>query len=133
HRGNLDATHERLVRDILGVMAEDADERLRATEAEVAAVSDPMPGEVLCIPARDEADGLASAMLARVLRRVGVDAQEMAAGTSSGEVIERVLKRPPVAVVISAVPPSASLHARLVVKRLASRFPELRIFVGVWD
>ena len=33
---------------------------------------------------------------------------------------------------ISALPPGATTHSRYLVKRLRSRFPDLKIIVGLW-
>jgi hypothetical protein len=35
-------------------------------------------------------------------------------------------------IVVSAMPPKAALHARYLLKRVAARYPDLKVILGVW-
>ena len=87
---------------------------------------------VLCIPARDPADEIAAMMLAQVLEHDGYCAEYVSVEKLASEYIELVEKRGVQIVFVSALPPAAVTHARYIAKRLRSRFPDLKIIVGLW-
>jgi hypothetical protein len=91
------------------------------------------PPPVLCLPARDQSDEIAARMLAHLLSAEGVEAHAVSAESLSGEMLEQVGKVQPPIVCVSAVPPAAATHSRVLCKRLRARFPDLVIMVGVWD
>jgi predicted PurR-regulated permease PerM len=88
---------------------------------------------IICLPARDEADEIAGLMLADIVWERGVDLEVLAAGVLAGEVIERLDREDVCAVCVSALPPQATTHARYLSKRLATKCPELRIVMGLWE
>lgn len=88
---------------------------------------------VLCVPAHDEIDAAAAQMLTQVLCASGVTAEALSADVLTGEVLAMVELKRPSLVCVSAVPPAATMHARMVTKRLRGRFAELPIVVGLWD
>ncbi len=93
--------------------------------------SDAMPS-ILCIPANDEADEMGALMLSQLLAQRGIEAEVVSYKTLAGEVLEIVKQRRARLVCVSAVPPHALRHARYLCKRLRGRFPDLKIFAGVW-
>jgi len=129
HRGDLDGPTEAAVRDMLGAVVEDLGGPRESSENRSA----PRPGPVLCLPARDWADELASDMLALLLTDRGLQASVLSAESLSGELVDQVAALSPVAVCVSAVPPAAAVHFRVLCKRLRARFPELPIVAGLWD
>ncbi|HVJ13175.1 MAG TPA: hypothetical protein VNC62_16500, partial [Burkholderiales bacterium] len=84
---------------------------------------------VCIVPARDEADELAGAMLARVLP----GARLLSAESLAGETLEQIDKDGCTTICVSAVPPHAASHAAYLTRRLKKRFPKLRIVVGLWS
>ena len=122
HRGALDAERSRFAFDTTREIAEE----LRAeNEGRV----DDACHHVCIVPAHDEADEVAGAMLARLIP----GAQCFAAGSLAAETIDRVGEDGCRIVCISAVPPRAASHAAYLVRRLKQRFPKKRIVVGLWS
>lgn len=87
---------------------------------------------ILCVPARDEADGLAGKMLAQLLEQRGMDCHVVMTKSLASETVEHARERNASVVCISAMPPFAATHARYLVKRLRPHFGQLRILVGLW-
>jgi predicted PurR-regulated permease PerM len=140
HRGDVEDGREQSVRDMLQAIVEDLETRdaARAPQPSAAPVptgADPGPaqGSVLCVPVRDEADELAARMLAGVLTGQNTPVHTLSGVSLISELIEDVAAHRPAALCISAVPPQASLHIRVLCKRLRARFPTLPIVVALWD
>lgn len=93
--------------------------------------SRPAGFEIVCLPARDEADELVGMMLAQLLEQAGHRATYLAIGTVH-DMLEQVAHGGYAAVCVSALPPFAVGQARSLCKRLRARFPDLRIVVGLW-
>ncbi len=87
---------------------------------------------VICVAAGDKADEISAAMLGQVLERLGYAVVALPPVNSSMEVLEALAGEPGDVVCISALPPFALINARSLSKGLRSRFPELRILVGLW-
>jgi hypothetical protein len=87
--------------------------------------------DVICLPARDEADELVGTMLAQVLERAGHRAQCISAETA-GEMLAQIKAAHPDVVCISALPPFAVPHVRSLYAKLRAQQPDLRILVGLW-
>jgi predicted PurR-regulated permease PerM len=90
------------------------------------------PARILCIPLRDEADEMASRMLAQLLTIEGFQASAGAAKSLTSELVDRVADTDSDIVVISALPPIAPRDSRLLWRRLRNRYPDLPIVVGFW-
>lgn len=94
---------------------------------------------VLCLPARNETDGIASQMLAQVLSSLGCAVETVtledlhgdAGGISGMRGLEARCADVDL-VCISAMSPAAVMHARHVCKRLSPLHPNVRILVGLW-
>jgi predicted PurR-regulated permease PerM len=87
--------------------------------------------DVLCIPARDEADELVAMLLAQLLERQGHRAQSMAIGTIA-EMLAQVAELNPAMLCISALPPFTVNHARALYASLRTQSPDLYIAVCMW-
>lgn len=122
HGGELDDEQERSVREIAATLVDDI------------GPSEPTAGRaaVLCVAVRDAADTLAARMLAQVLWLKGVEAQVLPHEMLTGELLELVAERRPAVVCVCALPPSASMHTRVVCKRLRARFPSLPVLACLW-
>ncbi|HWM44208.1 MAG TPA: AI-2E family transporter [Burkholderiales bacterium] len=79
--------------------------------------------DICVVPARDEADELAGAMLARLLP---------GAQFFSLENLERAGESACRVICISAVPPHAASQAAYLARRLKKRRPELKVVVALW-
>lgn len=122
HRGALDEEHSRFAFETTRQIAEElrADEEARVDDA---------CRHVCIVPAHDQADEVAGAMLARLIP----GAQRFPAGSLAAETIDKVDEQGCRIVCISAVPPRAASHAAYLVRRLKQRFPSKRIVVGLWS
>lgn len=119
HKGALEPETERFAfdttRHILDELGEDGSETTAAPH-------------VCILPARDQADELAGAMLARLLP----GAQVFSAKSLATETLEQVGEGACRVMCISAVPPHAASHASYLARRLKKQFPKLRIVVALW-
>src|SRR4030095_5185720 len=88
---------------------------------------------ILCLPARDEADEIAGMMLAQLLAMKGCLVQAVSVTALNSEMVDLVEQRKDDGGCISAVPPSAAMHARYLCKRLRGRFPDANLVVGLWN
>lgn len=123
----IEATTE-IVRDLRENLEEGETE-----PAEAPSGDETKQAKVLCIPAKDEADELAAQMLAILLGQRNVQVKALSAKTLLTEYLDEVEKNNTSIICVSCVPPSGLRHARYVCKRLRSRFPELKIIVGIWN
>jgi hypothetical protein len=87
--------------------------------------------EVLCIPARDEADELAAFMLQLMLQKRGHGARNLSAGLTSTTLIEEVDRAKPKVTCVVAVPPFAYVRTRYICRRLRSQFSQLKLAVAL--
>lgn len=95
----------------------------------------PLPApdcRVYCLPARAERDELAGAMLAQLLEAHNFEAQSAPGKLPAGELVELVDKGEMDGVCISVVAPSTVIHARHLCTKLRTRFPNLKIVIGLW-
>ena len=109
HKGALDAERERFIFDtVRQVIEEFGDAEAGGSVA-----------GVCVIPAHDEADDIAAAVLARIL--------------PGAQLLSEVPAEPSCGVVcISAVPPHAASHAASLARRLKRSAPELKVLVALW-
>ncbi len=136
HHGNLDEGKQRF---ILNAMRELVDElgtknkQLSENGGDMVSTGAAPESSVICLPARDEADEIAGAMLIQILEAKGVRALLSSAQSLSGEMVMQVSEQGVQVVCVSALPPLAVTHARYLCKRLRPRFPNLKIVVGLWQ
>lgn len=129
HRGNLDPELSASVQELLEIIVEDTGAKAAPDQLEPSSER----RSVLCLPARDDADELAARMLSNLLVSVGIDAQVVSNELLLSEMVEQVALRSPPVVCISALPPAAALHSRVLCKRLGAKFPAQPVVIGVWD
>jgi predicted PurR-regulated permease PerM len=89
------------------------------------------PSNVICIPARDEADEMVAVLLSQLLGRNGFKAQTLSTGNVS-EILSTVIDMNPDVVCISALPPFAIDHARALYQKLKLKMPKLDIVICLW-
>jgi predicted PurR-regulated permease PerM len=87
--------------------------------------------DVVCIPARDEADSVIAILLARLIERQGQAAKSIPIGATV-EMLAQVAHLDPKMVCISALPPFAFNHARELYAKLRTQSPHLPILVCLW-
>jgi predicted PurR-regulated permease PerM len=87
---------------------------------------------IVCVPARDRADEIVAAMVAQLLQRDGFSAQSLRIGAVA-DMLEEVSELQARIVCVSALPPFALGQARSLCKRLKTRFPQLRVILGLWS
>lgn len=90
------------------------------------------PLRVVSVPARDESDEIIGIMLAQLLRRAGYAADAVSLG-STNQIMAEIRELRPDIVCISALPPFAISHAHLLYNRLRTQWPQLKVFVGLWN
>jgi predicted PurR-regulated permease PerM len=142
HRDRLDQTKQAAVRQAVRDLIDEVGEKPRKVlNSDVENKVMPVPAKeganaylrcVLCIPARDPADEIAAMMLTQVLEREGYCAQYVSVEKLASEYMDLIEKKEVQVVFISALPPAAVTHARYLVKRIRSRFPDVKIVVGLW-
>jgi predicted PurR-regulated permease PerM len=120
NRGALDAERTRFVVDTTRRIVEEL-------AAEEAGGEQPASAHACIVPASDQADELAAAMLARLLP----GAQLCSSQSLASETLDRIGEDGCSLVCICAVPPDAASHAAYVARRVKKRFPELRIVVAL--
>ena len=92
-----------------------------------------LPVRVMVVPVKTEADATAAIMLGHLLALGRIGNEVLSAKTLAQEALEAVAARGPEVVCLSAVRPFAVMQARYLAKRLRTRFPHLKILVGLWD
>ncbi len=86
---------------------------------------------ILCVPARDEADEIVGTMLAQLLQRAGHQAECLEVG-SAEHVLEQIARQKSDIVCISALPPFAIPAVRALYGRMHGQNPNQKIIVGLW-
>jgi hypothetical protein len=87
---------------------------------------------VLCIPARDDADEIAALMLCQLLIRHGLQATSLAVPIRAG-LIRKVRSAQPHIICISALPPFAVEYARTLYSKLRQELPEVPVLICFWQ
>jgi predicted PurR-regulated permease PerM len=129
HRNALDKDVESFIyqttREILGELDDDLPEIRGEGIAERRA-------DVVCIPARDDADEVVGMLLARLLSRSGHSAINIPIGTVS-DMLSQVSSIHPSVVCISALPPFALNHAANLYQKLRNQNPDLHVVICIWQ
>jgi len=89
-------------------------------------------GRVLCVPAHDQADEIAAAMLAQLLEHEGFVALSFPIGENLEEVLELMQPGEGDLICVSALPPFAFAPARSACRRIRGRFPRMKLAAGIW-
>jgi hypothetical protein len=125
--GHIDESKQETIERNLATILDEISERATSASEPVEA-----PLRVVCLPASDSADELACRMLAIALRESGMECDVVSVERFASEMLEAVERVAPDAVCISHVPPPTLAPVRYLGKRLAERFPELPVIVGIW-
>lgn len=87
---------------------------------------------IICVPARDEADKLVGMMLAQLLRQAGYKHVRYIAIGAVEDMLKQAEQSDSNIIVVSALPPFAVGQARSLCKRLCARLPDAALVVGLW-
>lgn len=126
HKGGLDPEREEFLFLALREIIADF------SEEHVPAGSAVRPERVLCLPANDEADEIASAMLAQLLEHAGASAVSFPVGSSLLGTVSLVEPTANDIFCVSAIQPFAFSQARTLSRELRAKFPRTKILIGVW-
>ncbi len=135
HKGALDSEREEFlfltVREIVAECGEVSEEEHGQHPGEQA--HPPSIWErIVCLPARDEADEVAAAMLAQLLEQAGCAAVTVPLGSSAMNMLALVDPTPKDIFCVSAIQPFAFSHARALARELRAKFPRTKTVIGVW-
>ena len=86
---------------------------------------------ILCVPARDEADEIVGTMLAQLLQRAGHQAECLEVGNAE-HMLAQIARQKPDIVCISALPPFAIPAVRALYGRMHGQNPKQKVIVGLW-
>jgi predicted PurR-regulated permease PerM len=87
--------------------------------------------EVICVPARDDADELIALMLCQLLERLGYKSRNISLGPVP-EMLSQVAEMKPRIICISALPPFAMSHARELYRKSRMLSPQVRVVICLW-
>lgn len=87
---------------------------------------------ILCVPVRDEADDIVGIMLAQLLQAAGFQATAIPVERDS-QVRAAAAEAQPDIVFLSGLTPFARARSRRVYNTVRSRYPHLRIMIGLWN
>jgi hypothetical protein len=142
HRNNLDKATQNFIHQSTRELIEEFAERIAGRNLESAAILESDVGarnsqgdssiQVVCVPARDEADEIVATMLMQLLEAAGRRAECLPVGPLS-ETVSWISQNKPGAVCISALPPFALSHAKSTYSKLRAQFPQMKIIVGLWN
>lgn len=146
-RGEMNDEKHKFIMESIKEMVQDRDEQVLETQvpenttdvqtsdgdSRREAVNNSSPLRILCLPARSPADEIAALMLAQLLGSQGHLVQTFALTSLTGELTELGMLGNADLICLSAAPPAAVMHARYFCKRLRSRFPQVKLVVGLWD
>lgn len=122
-------------RDLVDELAELAaaqDEKVAAAVPADLPRSDREPLRILCIPLRDQADDIGSAMLTQLLTRERVVVEQGAVSALTSELVDSVESLHVDLVILSIIPPLPPRSSRLLCRRLHDRYPQLPVVIGYW-
>jgi predicted PurR-regulated permease PerM len=88
--------------------------------------------DVLCLPAKGEADQVAGLMLGRLLERRGYRVTVPSTAALTSELAELAAVSDAEVVVVSALPPKAALNVRYILKRVLQRRPGGNVIAALW-
>ena len=118
--------------DELGELSREQDAAVAAKVGDERPISDRAPLRVLCIPLRDQADDIGSAMLTKLLVREGVIVEQGAVSALTSELVDSVESLHVDLVILSIIPPLPPRSSRLLCRRLHDRYPQLPVMIGYW-
>lgn len=130
HQQDLTEEAEQFIYRTLRELILDTGDRAEMIAEEKAAPAPPT--RILCVPVRDEADDLAGIMLAQLLQTAGFDARAIPVERDSRVGAIAAAEQPEI-LFLSGLPPFARGRSRRVYNTVRTRYPKLRIMIGLWN
>jgi predicted PurR-regulated permease PerM len=127
HRGGIDSVREEFLFLNINEMVAEFAEHAENKQAGIG-----FNGRILCIPANDQADEIAAAMLAQLIEQRGCAAVSFPGGAELDEMLHLMAPESCDLICISALQPYAFAPARNVCRRIRSHFPGVPLIVGIW-
>ena len=125
HRAAIDSTREEFfflnMNELVAEFSEQEPQPLRVAN-----------GRILCVPAHDQADEIAAAMLSQLLEHEGYVSLSFPVGDGLIETLELMQPGESDLVCISALQPYAFAPARQVCRSIRARFPDTKLGAGIW-
>ncbi|HEV2278432.1 MAG TPA: AI-2E family transporter [Acidobacteriaceae bacterium] len=132
HQQDLDEDTEQFMYRTLRDLILDMSDREQSETASQAQSVRAAPTKILCVPVRDEADDIAGIMLAQLLQNAGFEAK--AIHLEPDRRLGRIAaEEQPEIVFLSGLAPFARGRSRRVYNAVRSRYPKLRIMIGLWN
>jgi predicted PurR-regulated permease PerM len=134
HKGALDLDREEFLFQSLREMIDDFSQQTETSTqpgTEFSGAQQAM-GRIFSLPAHDEADEIAAAMLAQLLEHAGCATIALPLGASFQTTLALIEPTQTDIFCISAVPPFAFSQARTLSRELRVKFPGIRVMIGVW-
>lgn len=131
HQQDLSEEAERFIYGTLRELIPDIGDRESETGPEELKLHAPT-ARILCVPVRDEADEIAGIMLAQLLQAAGFEATAIPVERDSQVGATAGVEQPDI-VFLSGLPPFARARSRRVYHTVRSRYPNLRIMIGLWN
>jgi predicted PurR-regulated permease PerM len=136
HRNDLDEETSTFIyestRQFVEDLSENAESELIVSTNSAAKGSSVKGARVICVPASGEADEIVGIMLAQLLGIEGHEVHCVSIG-SVEQMLGEVGRAQSSIICISAIPPLALTHARMIYERLRAQFPSQPIIVGLWN
>jgi predicted PurR-regulated permease PerM len=127
HRGAIDSVREEFLFLNVNEMVAEFSEYADVSQAGIR-----FNGRILCIPAHDQADEIAAAMLTQLLEQRGCAAVSFPGGAELDQMLQLMVPEAGDLICISALQPYAFVPARTICRRIRSHFPEVPLIVGIW-
>jgi predicted PurR-regulated permease PerM len=132
-QGTIDAHRAELALGALGDLADEVASAAPARSAPPLSTSRRPGVRVLCIPARDDLDGIAGRLLGNLLEADGLAARALSVQDLGSDLAAVIEEFRPDAIVISAAPPHSLTRALLRLRQVLRKAHDARVFVGVWS
>jgi predicted PurR-regulated permease PerM len=124
-----------MVEELGEIPLEKAEEEENGTEETEQPVSSGKEGngptEIICVPARDEADDVVALMLCQLLERRGFKSGNVSL-VPVPEMLSQVSEIKPRIICIAALPPFAMSHARELYRKCRALLPQCHIAICLW-
>jgi predicted PurR-regulated permease PerM len=130
-RGTIDEAKQGFILQSLREMTEELADY--SGDAAPEPLVEPPPAPFVCLPAKEQADEIAGAMLVQMAQKAGLRAHMVPAENMAFEMVGLVEQHAAGTVCVSVLRPLSISHARYLCKRLRQRFPDLKIVVGLWN
>jgi predicted PurR-regulated permease PerM len=131
-QGLLEADRAELVRDGLRTIIGSLGRETLAENFAAASGNRGPCARIAILPARDEADELAGAMIANLLRQEGCEPMALSHNALAAEMVDVVTQFKPHVICISAMPPAAVSHVRYLLRRLDGKLTGQQLNLAVW-